>query len=146
MAIALPLFKPHVVAVIVATTFKSELIQGSLLMTVIVKVQVAIFPFASVALYVAVVTPIGKQPPIVKPAVGEVVNISTGVPQLSVAVGATQVATAQLSAGNNVLTVILGGQFERTGGVTSVSQGSILFMTVIVKVQNAILPLASVAL
>ena len=51
------------------------------------------------------------------------VKVIVGVLQLSVAVGAVQVTTAQLSTAKAVVTVMLAGQPEKTGGVVSVSQG-----------------------
>ena len=65
-----------------------------------------------------------------------------GVEQLSAAVGAAQVAVPQSAV---VVTLILAGQFEKVGGVTSLSHG-LVFTTVTVKLQVAIFPLASVAL
>ena len=89
-----------------------------------------------------VVVPIGKQEPLVKPTIGAEVIDTEGVEQLSAAVGAVQVAVAQSVV---VDTLIFAGQFVKVGGVTSLSQGFV-FTTVTVKVQVAILPLASVAL
>ena len=86
--------------------------------------------------------PIGKHEPIVKPAVGAELTDTEGVVQLSVAVGAVQVAIAQLF---KVVRLIFAGQAVNTGGCASVSHGSI-FTTVTVKLQVAIFPLASVAL
>ena len=89
-----------------------------------------------------VVVPTGKQEPIPKPAVGEVVKDTEGIPQLSLAGGAIQLATAQLLM---VVKLILAGQLAKVGGSVSVSQ--VLFLTTVtVKKQTAILPLASVAL
>jgi hypothetical protein len=57
--------------------------------TVTVKLHgIAVLPLASIALYVTVVTPIGNAAPDAK------LLDTEGVPQLSVAVGATHVATA----------------------------------------------------
>ena len=61
------------------------------------KLQVEKLPFASVAVYVRVVVPIGKHEPLIKPAFGAEVKITEGVLQLSVAVGADQVAILQVS-------------------------------------------------
>ena len=61
------------------------------------KLQVEKLPFASVAVYVRVVVPIGKQEPLTKPAVGAEANVINTVLQLSVAVGAAQVAILQVS-------------------------------------------------
>ena len=63
-----------------------------------------------------VVVPIGKQKPLVKLLVTE-----GAVVQLSVAVGAAQVVVAQVAA---VVKLMLVGQAERTGFVTSFVQGS----------------------
>jgi hypothetical protein len=115
---------------------------GSVLVTVTVKEQVAELPFASVALYETVVVPTGKHEPIPKPDVGEVVKDTVGVPQLSDAVGAVQLAIAQLLV---VVKLIFVGQLVKVGGVASVSHGSVL-VTVTVKEQVAELPLVSVAL
>jgi hypothetical protein len=70
---------------------------------------------------VTVVTPIGKQSPFLKPAVGAVVRLKVGVLQLSEAVGAIQVAFAQVPA---VDKLILVGHPVITGAVASVAQGS----------------------
>ena len=78
----------------------------------------------------------------VNPTVGEEDTETVGTPQLSVAVGAVQDATAQSF---KVERLILAGQAVKTGGVTSLSQG-LIFTTVTVKLQVAIFPLASVAL
>ena len=67
-----------------------------------------------------VVVPIGKQEPLVKPAVGAEVIDTEGVEQLSAAVGATQLAVPQSAI---VVTLILVGQLVNVGGVTSLSQG-----------------------
>ena len=56
---------------------------------------------------------------------GAVVNDTAGVPQLSVAVGATQLATAQPLAVDKVIFV---GQLVKVGGVASVSHGSSPFV------------------
>ena len=61
------------------------------------KLHVEELPFASVAVYVKAVVPIGKHEPLDKPAFGAEVKISEGVLQLSVAVGAVQVAILQVS-------------------------------------------------
>ena len=63
-----------------------------------------------------VVVPIGKHEPLVKPAVGAELTDTEGVVQLSVAVGAVQVAVPQSAV---VVTLILAGQFVKVGGVTS---------------------------
>ena len=52
------------------------------------KLQVAVFPAASVDVYVTVVVPTGKESP------GLWVDVSVCVPELSVAVGAVQVTVA----------------------------------------------------
>ena len=91
-----------------------------------------------------IVDPIGKQEPLVKPTIGAEVIDTEGVEQLSAAVGAVQVAVAQSVV---VVKLILTGQFVKVGGVTSLSQGFVtVFVTVTVKEQVAVLPLASVAL
>ena len=91
-----------------------------------------------------VVVPIGKQEPLVKPAVGAEVTDTEGVVQLSIAVGAVQVAFPQSVV---VVMLILVGQFAKVGGFTSSSQGFVtVFVTVTVKEHVAELPLASVAL
>ena len=51
------------------------------------------------------VVPTGKHDPIPKPAVGVEVTDTEGVPQLSLAVGAIQLATAQLLAVDKVIFV-----------------------------------------
>ena len=61
------------------------------------KLQVEKLPFASVAVYVRVVVPIGKHEPLNKPAFGAEDNVINAVLQLSVAVGADQVAILQVS-------------------------------------------------
>ena len=63
-----------------------------------------------------VVVPIGKQEPLVKPAVGAEVTDTEGVVQLSAAVGAVQLAVPQSAV---VVTLILAGQFVKVGDVTS---------------------------
>ena len=119
--------------------------QGStVFVTVTVKTQVAMLPFASVALYVIVVVPTGKHEPIPKPEVGAEVTVTEGVEQLSAAVGAVHEALAQLLV---VVKFMLVGQFVNVGAVASVAQGSTTtFVTVTVKTHVAMLPLASVAL
>ena len=89
-----------------------------------------------------VVVPMGKQEPLTKPTIGAEVIDTEGVEQLSVAVGAVQLAIAQPVV---VVKLIFVGQLVKEGGVTSLSHG-LVFTTVTVKVQVAILPLASVAL
>ena len=86
----------------------------------------------------------GKQEPIVKPAVGAEVTDTEGVPQLSAAVGAAQVAIPQVVV---VVKLIFVEQFVKVGGVTSLSHGlTTVLVTVTVKEHVAELPLASVAL
>ena len=68
-----------------------------------------------------------------------------GVEQLSVAVGAVQVAIAQSVV--VVVKLILAGQFVKVGGVTSLSHGLIMVLvTVTIKEHVVTFPLASVAL
>jgi hypothetical protein len=101
--------------------------------TVTVNEQVALLLLASVAVYTTVVTPILNASP-------EVYVLDTeGVPQLSVAVGAVQVAIAAVS---DVVLAIFAGQVVKIGFTVSVAHG---FVTVIVKEQVALLFLASVA-
>ena len=79
-----------------------------------------------------VVVPIGKQEPLVKPAVGAEVIDTEGVVQLSVAVGAVQEAMTQPF--KVVVKLIFAGQLVKEGGVTSLSQGFVaVFVTVTVK-------------
>ena len=97
--------------------------------TVTVKLQVAVFPDASVAVQVTVFVPIGN----VAPDSGLHNVVTPG--QLSVAVGvkftATPLAAGQVTA---VTAVILAGQ---------VIVGGCVSMTVMVKAQLAVLPEAS---
>ena len=90
---------------------------------------------------VTVVVPIGKAPPFVKLVVGLVANVTAGVEQLSVAVGAVQDATAVVPV---VVKLRFEGQAVKTGGVISVVQGFVCVITIL-KLQVAVLFLASVA-
>jgi hypothetical protein len=104
------------------------------LVTVTVKRHVTLLFLASVAVYITFVVPTGKAAPElwVLDRVGVVV-------QLSVTVGATQVATAVVVA---VVKEILAGQLLKTGGSVSVKQG---LTTVTVKRHVAVLFVASLA-
>ena len=87
-----------------------------------------------------VVAPIGKSEPLTKPAVGalDTEGVIFAV-QISETVGAIQVAAAVELA---VVKLILAGQLEKTGGVTSGEQG--LFVdTVTVKIQGVALLFAA---
>ena len=95
------------------------------------KVQVAVLPLPSVAVYVIVVAPSGKVLPLTGPAVCVIVAPL----QLSLTVGAVQEAVAVHAA--PAFTVMFAGQLLIVGAVTST--------TVTVKVQVAVLPLPSVA-
>ena len=71
----------------------------------------------------------------VDPGAGPVVRVTVGVPQLSVAVGAVQVAVAvQLPSANTVIS-------ERQDGNT----GAVLSTTITLKVQVEVFPLPSSA-
>ena len=86
--------------------------QVSIFVTVTVKLQVAVKPFTSVALYLTVVVPTGKHEPFLSPAVGDETTVIVKFGQLSVAVGSVQFATEQVS---NVVAVKLAGQFVMVG-------------------------------
>jgi hypothetical protein len=103
------------------------------LLTVMVNSQPDVLFWASLAKYETMVLPKGKHVPdcIIE-------NIAATL-QLSVAVGATQVATAQLS---EVLKTILVGQAEINGLMVSMPHG---LLTSMVNEQIPILPLKSVA-
>jgi hypothetical protein len=81
------------------------------------------------------VVPAGKQAP------DRCDEVSVGVPQLSVILGADQRATAQVAA---VVKVIFKGHLVMTGFVTSPAQG-VLSVTVTRKEQVAVLFFVSVA-
>jgi hypothetical protein len=100
--------------------------------TVIVNEQIAIFPAASVAVYVIFVTPIGKTDPFAGPAV----CITVTPAQLSLAVGVIQLTTALHDPGLFEV-IIFNGQVTNVGFWLSV--------TVTVNEQVAVLPPASVA-
>ena len=85
--------------------------------------------------------PIGNAPPFVKLTVGLVVKDTIGIVQLSVPVGAVQLANAVVPF---VVKLIFEGQAVKTGGIISVAHGSIN-VTVTVKLHVAVLFLASVA-
>jgi hypothetical protein len=116
----------------------TSLVHG--LVTVTVKLHVLLLFLASTALYVTVVVPIGNAPPFVKPVVGLVAKDTEGVLQLSVAVGAVQVATAVVPV---VVKLRLAGQAVKTGGVASVAHRLVI---ITVKLHVALLFLASIAL
>src|SRR5205085_6602679 len=85
---------------------------GWLSSTVTVKEQLAVLPTVSVAVYVTVVTPTGNTLP------GVCVDVTLGVPKLSVAVGGVQVAMAEQSPAAAVSVMLL-GQLEKCGGCIS---------------------------
>jgi uncharacterized membrane protein len=97
--------------------------------TVTVNVQLAVFPLASVAVFVTVVTPTGK----VLPLGGTLTRFVT--PQLSVAL------TVKLT----LLRLHRPASAVKTRFVGHVTTGFCVSVTVTVKVQLAVLPLASVA-
>lgn len=101
--------------------------------TVTVKLHVVTFPLASVAVNVLVVMPIGNADPEGNPAV----CVTTSPIQLSVATGATHDTFAKHDPGV-LLTLMLAGHELNTGNWLSV--------TVTVKEQILVLPLASTAL
>ena len=88
------LFVGHVVPKLGAVTSPKQ----TSCVTVITKEQVLLLFRASVAVYVTVVVPTGKQPPFVKPTVGLVTKAKVGIEQLSVADAAVQVVAAQVVA------------------------------------------------
>jgi hypothetical protein len=97
-----------------------------------VKLQVAVLPLASVAVYVCVVVPTGKNAPVARPAV----RVTTTAEQLSAADGLNNVTFApHLS--TSLPTVMLAGQFVKVGAILST--------IVIVFEQVLTLPLLSVA-
>lgn len=103
-----------------------------LMLSVMVTVNelVAILPFTSVAVYITVVTPAGKVDPLVW------LEVRDAMPQLSLAVGAVQVATlSQVPIA--IFMVMLEG--------VPVMTGSSLSLTVMVNEPVAMLPAASVA-
>lgn len=109
--------------------------------TVTLKLHITILLLASIAMYVTIVVPVGNVPPFVKPTVGIVVNVTEGVPQASVAVGAVHEATAVVPV---VVKFILAGQAVITGGVISFVQGFV-FVTTTLKRHVAVLFFVSVA-
>ena len=81
---------PHCPVVLFTTIFIGQTITGGTPTTVTVNEQVAVLPEASVAVYVTVLTPIGKVDPLIKPSVWLVVTPE----QLSVATAFANVVTA----------------------------------------------------
>jgi hypothetical protein len=135
--------------VMVAVILAGQLIVGNILsslqgltttrLTVIVKLQDALFPAASVAVWVTVVTPILKQ------SLDLAEQDTEGVEQLSVPVGSAHVTLTQVSAALVMVAVILAGQLI-VGNILSSLQGlTMARVTVIVKLQDALLPAESVA-
>lgn len=129
--VAMPVHTPGVLGTVIFNGQPANT-GGSVSITVTLNEHVTEFPLTSVAKKLMVVTPIGKADPLGKPAVWE--TSSPG--QLSVAVGAVQVAMAVHWPGS-VGMVILAGHDVNTGVVASV--------TVTVKLQVEELPAASVA-
>ena len=83
--------------------------------------------------------------PILKQSFGLKLLVTEGVEQLSVAVGTDQVAFTQSFAAFVILAEILAGQLI-TGTILSLLHGfTTARLTVIVKLQDALLPAASVA-
>jgi hypothetical protein len=99
-------------------------------MTLTSKVQVDTFPDSSVAVYTTVVVPMGKVSP------GSCDDTRVTNPQLSVAIGAVQVATASHSS-SATSSISATGQPEITGSTSST--------TITLKVHVAIFPAGSVA-
>jgi hypothetical protein len=96
------------------------------LVTVTVKEQVAVLFLVSLAVKVTVVVPKPKH------EFGDFVLVTVGMPQLSVAVGAVQVASEQES----MLTIeILVGQRVKTGLMVSTTQSAVVWLTVTVNEQ-----------
>lgn len=98
-------------------------------LTMTLKVQTLVLPAASVAVYFTCVVPFGNAVP------EACVDVSTGTPQLSVAVGGVQVAMAWQEA--FAFSVIFEGHPVRTGFVTS--------LTITLNVQTDEFKAASVA-
>jgi hypothetical protein len=119
----------------------TSVVHGLVCVTTTLNLHVAVLFFASVAVYVTVLVPIGKAPPLVKPAVALVAKDTEGVVQLSVAVGGIQVAMAVVPA---VVKAIFAGQADNTGGVTSVVHG-LVCVTTTLKLHVAVLFFASEA-
>jgi hypothetical protein len=108
------------------------MVGNSVSVTVTVNPQVAVLPLASVTLNTFVVVPIGNAAPLATPAVCIVVWPG----QLSAPIGAVYVATALQSPASFTLLMFAG----------QVIVGSWVSLTVTVKPQVAVLPLASVTL
>ena len=124
--------RPAVVTLILTGQAKitggvTSVLHAPVWVTVTLKPHVDLLFLASVAVYVTVLVPNGNAPPFVKPTVGLVVKVKDGVAQLSFANGGIHDAIAVVPV---VVTLILVGQAERAGGVTSVAQGSGTFVTV----------------
>ena len=118
------------------TGFTISFAQLLVLITVILKEQIATLFLESVAMYETIVSPKGKAEP------RRCVPVTKGVKeQLSVTVGKSQVATAVVPV---VVRVILAGQLLKTGFTVSVSQG-LIKLTFTLKIQVSTLFLASVA-
>ena len=92
---------------------------GSVFATVTTKLQAAVLPFASVAIKLTVVFPMGKIVP------ETLLPTKVAAPQLSLALGVCHIATAPLIAGF-VTPKKFTGQLLIVGGVTSVKQGSVV--------------------
>jgi hypothetical protein len=116
-------------AVLVTMSVGHEIVGGSVSLTVIVKVQALVPVLASVPVQVTVLVPLGK----VEPLAGTQMKLAPE--QLSVTRGDANSTTCSQSPGA-VLVTRLGGQ--------SIAGGS-LSLTVTLKVQVLVLPLASVA-
>jgi hypothetical protein len=101
---------------------------GSVSLTVTVKEQVLVLPLASMAVQFTVVTPLGK----VEPLEGAQLTVAPG--QLSLAVAAYVTTASQAP-----------GAVFTTMGAGHVAVGGSVSLTVMVKEQLAVLPLASAA-
>jgi hypothetical protein len=99
-------------AVVVISAGQSTIVGGVLSCTITSKLQVAVFPEGSVAVYVTVVLPRSNE------LLGEWLLVIVRV-QLSVAVGSVQVTVALQFA--PAVVVMLTGQPLKTGGVTSLT-------------------------
>jgi len=96
---------PHTPASLLTVTLEGQLIVGSSVsLTVTVKLHVAVLPFASVTLYVFVVTPIGKIDPLAWPDVCTV--LAPG--QLSVPTGVVYVTVAPHTPASLLTTMLFG--------------------------------------
>ena len=123
-----PLTLSAPVLVVVVMLAGQVAVGGWLSFTVTVKLHVAVWPEVSVAVQSTVVVPLAK----VEPLAGVQLVVTPG--QLSLAAGAAQLTTAEQTLGS-VFFVILVGQ---------VIAGFSLSLTVTLKLQEAVLPLASV--